>query len=83
MNLGALESTLVKDLVSAEGVETTLHRRHHKLLRTPKVIRQQAVKSVISVLKTTSHYGESTESASRQVPRRVPVQEADQVQSWS
>ena len=51
LNLRELESDLVKDLVSAAGVTGTLHRRHHKLLRTPKVIRQQAVKSVISVLK--------------------------------
>lgn len=51
INLAELEGKLVKNLVSVTGVETTLNKRHHKLLRTPKVIRQQAVKAVIAVLK--------------------------------
>ena len=50
VNLGLLEAQLQKMFVSKAGV-LELTRRHHRLLRTPKVPRQQAVKSVIAVFK--------------------------------
>jgi transposase len=52
LKLGELEAELQKKIVSANGIKQHLSPRFHQLLlRTPKVLRQQAVKSVISVLK--------------------------------
>lgn len=51
VNLASLEKEFQMNLVTKIGVKQSLHPKHHKLLRTPKVLRQQAVKSAISVLK--------------------------------
>jgi transposase len=51
VKLGELEKELQTTLVSAKGVKEHLTPRHSRLLRTPKVLRQQAIKSVIAVLK--------------------------------
>jgi len=53
VSLGLVEAQLQKMFVAKAGV-LALARRHHRLLRTPKVPRQQAVKSVIAVFK--AHY---------------------------
>jgi len=49
-NFSKLESLLVKKFVAVESVSK--HKHQYVMLRTPKVIRHQAVKSVISNLKT-------------------------------
>jgi len=51
LKLSELEKEFQRDLVSKKGVNDHLAPRHHTLLRTPKVPRQQAVKSVLAVLK--------------------------------
>ena len=51
LHLGELEKELQSKLVTANGVKEHLASRHHKLLRTPKVLRQQAVKATLAVLK--------------------------------
>ena len=66
VDLKQLEKEWQRDLVSKIGVKSVLHHRDHKLLRTPKVIRQQAVKSVISVLK--AHH---TRTAKREKMRQM------------
>lgn len=50
LDTAALEKELQSTLVAKAGV-SQLPKKHHKLLRTPKVLRQQAVKSVLAVLK--------------------------------
>ena len=50
LNMATIESVLQRMFVTKKGV-LALHQRHHKLLRTPKVPRQQAVKSVLAVFK--------------------------------
>ena len=50
LNMATIESELQKMFVTKQGVRA-LHKRHHKLLRTPKVPRQQAVKAVLAVFK--------------------------------
>jgi hypothetical protein len=50
LNMTTIESALQRMFVTKQGV-LALHQRHHKLLRTPKVPRQQAVKAVLSVFK--------------------------------
>jgi transposase len=51
LKLGTLEKEFQSSLVTVNGIKGNLAPRHHKLLRTPKVLRQQAVKAVIAVLK--------------------------------
>ena len=50
VHMGKIESELQKKFVTKAGVED-LPKHHHKLLRTAKVPRQQAVKAVLSVFK--------------------------------
>ena len=50
LNMATIEAELQKMFVTKKGVRA-LHKRHHKLLRTPKVPRQQAVKAVLAVFK--------------------------------
>jgi hypothetical protein len=50
MNWSGLDSTLRSAFVNADSIARS--KRRYYLLRTPKVIRQQAVKSLISHLKT-------------------------------
>jgi hypothetical protein len=51
LKLGEFEKELQSNIVTEKGIKEHLARRHHKLIRTPKVLRQQAVKSVLAVLK--------------------------------
>ena len=53
VNLRAVEKELQNMFVTKEGV-MAMAACHHRLLRTPKVPRQQAVKSVVAVFK--AHY---------------------------
>ena len=52
VTFGEMEKVLNKTYVGKAGLETLGSSRHISLLRTPKVIRQQAVKSVIAHIKT-------------------------------
>ena len=50
-NLTQLEVEISKTIVAEKGIRKNLRARDHKMLRTPKVLRQQAVKSVMAVWK--------------------------------
>ena len=75
LNLAKLEGMLVKSYVSKEGV-LGLNNRHHKLLRTPKVIRQQAVKSVIAMMKRHHTMWKKNEWLKKKYPQNKKFQKA-------